>query len=93
VLGLSNYDWNLNLGETIAEWYKDRKPDGLVVMGGPNIRIDQDGIKDFLTTHSIVDAYCMLQGEVPFANFIRQLFENGQFDRKAPNPRMRLFRT
>ena len=36
VLGLSNYTWNFELSKTFARYAKSRRPDTLILMGGPH---------------------------------------------------------
>jgi radical SAM superfamily enzyme YgiQ (UPF0313 family) len=48
----------------------------VLIEGGPHIRIDKVGIKDFLTTHSLVDFYIMFEGEYPTANLVAEMLEN-----------------
>ncbi len=84
VIGFSNYDWNYNVNKTIGAWYKTLRPSGIVVMGGPNIRIDLDGIKSFFKDNSYLSAYTMYQGEIPFSNFINNIINNNGFNPSNP---------
>src|SRR6185369_17244152 len=40
ILGLSFFAWQKNLALFAARYYKSRKPDGVVVLGGPAIPCD-----------------------------------------------------
>src|SRR5262249_23721636 len=48
VLMLSNYCWNEALSVHMAKLAKRRRPDTLVVLGGPNISIEPDRQRDYL---------------------------------------------
>jgi len=73
IIGLSNYDWNINLNQTIIEIARRYNPDVFIVMGGPNIRGGDDGAREFLTRYSKIDAYIVYEGEDAFANVVRHL--------------------
>jgi radical SAM superfamily enzyme YgiQ (UPF0313 family) len=77
VLGLSNYMWNVRLDAFVGRYAKTVRPDCLVVMGGPNIRTDRDGIRAFLAEHDYVDHYCLYAGEIPFANLLTKRLAAG----------------
>jgi len=80
VLGLSNYMWNLRLNAFVGQYAKRHHPGCMVVMGGPNIRTDRDGIQAFLAANHYVDHYCLYAGEMPFANLLAaRRAENGDF--------------
>ena len=49
ILGLSNYFWNNKLNMEIGEYIHEKFPEIFIVMGGPSIRIDSEGIKTFLS--------------------------------------------
>lgn len=77
ILGLSNYMWNERLNAFAIQRLRMLNPDMLVVMGGPNIRTDKPGIKDFLDTHPDVDHYILYAAEIPFANLVGEALING----------------
>lgn len=72
VLALSNYDWNVNLNRAIIQIAKDINPNILIIMGGPNIRKSQEGIRQFLLTHQI-DMYVLREGEDGFRGIIEYI--------------------
>jgi putative methyltransferase len=80
LLGLSNYCWNYNLNAFVGGYAKKVMPELPIVMGGPNIRIDEPGIAGFLQDNPHVDCYCMFQGEEPFAALVGALLD-------TPEPR------
>jgi radical SAM superfamily enzyme YgiQ (UPF0313 family) len=64
VLMLSNYCWNENLSFHFAKLAKRLRPDMLVVMGGPNITLDDDRRIDYFNRHPEIDLYVL--GEADF---------------------------
>lgn len=78
ILGLSNYYWNNDINRQIGKYVKNRFPSTLICSGGPGIRTDRVGIKDFIDRNEHVDIYMMFEGEQPFVNFLRALMESGK---------------
>ena len=79
ILGLSNYDWNVNLNKALIKIAKEINPLVFVVMGGPNIRKKPEGVKDFLMNHSC-DLHVVNEGEDAFCNIIEYVL--GKFPLK-----------
>jgi radical SAM superfamily enzyme YgiQ (UPF0313 family) len=50
-------------------------------MGGPNIRLDDEGIQSFLELHTYVDRHVMYSGEQPMAEIIDKILELPQDER------------
>lgn len=72
MIGLSNYTWNDGLNKFAGEHIKALPDhDVPIVMGGPNIRIDEDGIEAFLQERTYVDRYVMYAGERPMAEIVQ----------------------
>ena len=75
VLALSHYNWNSNLDLAILKHMKEKNPDTLTVMGGPNFNgVDFDWIHNFFQKRSHLDAYVYGEGELSFTRLI-ELFE------------------
>ena len=72
ILALSNYDWNINLNQTIIKIAKAINPDILIIMGGPSIRKSPEGIRQFLLTHP-VDMYVINEGEDGFCGIVEYI--------------------
>lgn len=83
LIGLSNYIWNYRLNAFVGKYIKESYPQIPIVMGGPNIRFERDGIASFLKNNSYVDIYCMLEGEIPFSHIIETLLNQPAADRTA----------
>lgn len=73
LVALSNYGWNEALNGFVGRYIKERFPSMPIVMGGPNIRHDDDGIRSFLTANDFVDVYITYEGEKPFASLLEQI--------------------
>jgi len=73
IIGLSNYCWNENLNQFVASQVKEKFPHIPIVMGGPNISLGDEGIKNFLNTKSYIDAYMMFGAESIFCNLIEKM--------------------
>lgn len=79
VLALSNYSWNLELGYKLSAWAKQRDPNLIVILGGPNFPVAQDEKLEFLRDRPLVDFYIENEGEVGFTELLRML-ESYDFD-------------
>jgi len=71
VLMLSNYTWNENLSFHVAKLAKRAKPDMFVVMGGPNIPIEDDRRIAYFTEHPEIDLYVLGEGDYLAAEAVR----------------------
>jgi radical SAM superfamily enzyme YgiQ (UPF0313 family) len=76
IMAFSNYTWNHNLSLHYASIVKKIYPEVIVVMGGPNIRLDKNGISSFLREYPYVDVYIPLEGEIPFCNLVKTMVKN-----------------
>ncbi|HEY3442718.1 MAG TPA: radical SAM protein [Paludibaculum sp.] len=78
VLMLSNYMWCEALSLQFATLFKRLKPNGLVVMGGPNIPIEEERQKQYLSQHSQVDLYVLGEGDFLAAEVVRHYLDAGK---------------
>ncbi len=81
VLGLSNYAWNEELANHFAGYLKQRHPDALVAMGGPNYPLTADVQETFLRDLPNVDVYVdgpTYEGERAFLNLIERYSAVGE---------------
>lgn len=74
LVGFSNFVWNADLNNRVSRWIKSISPETIVVFGGPNIDYSSEGYKRFFTTHVAVDFYVLHQGETPFVNLLKEIF-------------------
>ena len=75
----TNYIWNLNLSYEIAQTIKEKSPETIVVFGGPNYPLDEDGQVAFLRRYTAIDFYVFRNGEIPFSLLFETL-ERYAFD-------------
>jgi len=78
VIGFSNYSWNQELNRKIMQKVSLRFPQTIICAGGPHIRTDEKGIADYLREHSVIDYYCMYEGEVPLGHLIKYFLSKGR---------------
>ncbi len=69
VVGISSYIWNWEWSKALASEVKRQYPKSLVVMGGPQVPNWSDG---FFENHPYVDIIVHGEGEVTFANILRE---------------------
>ena len=75
VVGISSYIWNWEWSKALAAEVRRQYPSSLIVMGGPQVPDFSDG---FFQGHPYVDILAHGEGEVTFANILRE--------RKKENP-------
>lgn len=76
VLGMSFFPWNRNLCLRIAKYYKELKPNGLVVFGGTNFTFIPNEQKNFLNKNPQVDIVVLCDGEYGFVEILNKYLEN-----------------
>lgn len=84
LVGFSNYTWNVGLSKFAGEWMKKKDPSLPIIMGGPNIRLEEKDIKQFLKETQYVDTYCMFAGEFSVYQILQFLLD------RPPNKRTAL---
>jgi radical SAM superfamily enzyme YgiQ (UPF0313 family) len=77
VLMLSNYLWNEALSFHFAELAKKVRPEMLVVMGGPNIPIEEFRQLDYFNQHPEIDVYVLGEGDFLAAEVVRRYLDAG----------------
>jgi len=77
VLMVSNYLWNEALSFHFAKLAKKIWPDMLVVMGGPNIPIEEFRQLDYFNQHPEIDVYVLGEGDFLAAELMRRYLEAG----------------
>ena len=84
VIGMSNYTWNHTLNRFVGKRIRSgQNPNIPIIMGGPNIRLDDEGIFLFLQLHDYVDRYAMYSGEQPMAEIISKVLEMSPDERTS----------
>ena len=82
VLMLSNYLWNEALSFHFAKLAKRIRPDMLVVMGGPNISIEESRQIEYFNSHPEIDLYVLGEGDFLAAEVVRQFLHAGKSIKK-----------
>jgi radical SAM superfamily enzyme YgiQ (UPF0313 family) len=75
----TNYMWNERLSCTFAAQIKQRHPQTVIVMGGPNYPVDIAEQQKYLELHPEIDFFVDGEGEMPFVELFKAL-ENVDFD-------------
>jgi len=73
VLGIAMYSWNSYLGLRVSELTKEKFPNCLTVVGGPDLETSNEKRREFLSQNSWVDICVEYDGEIPFAELIKRL--------------------
>src|SRR2546425_11785381 len=60
VVGFSAYVWNIRISLEVARQIKQRRPETLIVFGGPQV---PDRAEDFLRQNPFIDLACHGEGE------------------------------
>lgn len=86
VVGLSNYMWNLDLSYSIAAAIKQRRPETLIIFGGPNYPIDDGAREEWLAAHPAVDVHVSGEGEGPFTALVDAWYAQRDIDAVKRQP-------
>jgi radical SAM superfamily enzyme YgiQ (UPF0313 family) len=77
VLMLSNYMWSEQLSLHFARMAKKARPQTLVVMGGPNIFLENHRKIEFLNQHPEIDLYVLGEADFLATEVMRQFLDAG----------------
>ena len=77
ILGLSNYSWNEGINRLVEKTITRTSPETVLVSGGPHIRTDDAGIRDYLIDHPVIDYYVMFEGEWPMGFLVGMMLDRG----------------
>lgn len=66
VVGFANYIWNFDVSYAIARRIKEKRPETVIVFGGPNYPNEEDEQFKFLRSLEAVDFYVYKEGEQAF---------------------------
>lgn len=72
VLMVSNYLWNEALSLHFAKLAKRLRPETLVVMGGPNLPIEEHRQIDYVNRHPEIDVYVVGEGDFLATHIVRE---------------------
>lgn len=79
ILCFSNYSWNIEIAYKMASLAKARDPKLITVFGGPNFPLLIEEKLAFLQRRPSLDFYVELEGELGFADLVRELAQK-EFD-------------
>lgn len=78
VLMLTNYMWCEQLSLHIAREIKEMDPNTLVVMGGPNLSLEDDQKRRFMEENPEIDIYCLGEGDFLATDIVRSYLDCGK---------------
>jgi len=78
VLLMTNYIWNTRLSLLFVKYLKQHKPSALVIMGGPNISLDDTEKIDFLKKHPEIDIYVTGEGDFLATEIVSAYIDSGK---------------
>ena len=73
IIFFSNYVWNTKISLEIARQIKQKRPEVLIIFGGPNI--PDEKINDFLQLNSFVNITCHGEGELIFTHILEHYLD------------------
>ena len=79
IVGFSSYSWNHRLAEEFAIYVKDRAPDTLTLMGGPNFPLTEEEQDDWIRTMPQIDIHVRgptYEGERAFLNTVQRFIDS-----------------
>lgn len=76
IVAFSNYTWNLNLSYEYIKQIKQRHPETVTVMGGPNYGLSKEEIDLFWKRYPLIDFYIVLEGELAMVELVKALVSN-----------------
>lgn len=83
IVGFSCYVWNFQVSLTAAREVKRQHPNALVLLGGFSIPKLPDRISDLFRSHSYIDVLVHGEGELTFANFLREFINKKNYNTLA----------
>ena len=76
IIGLTCYVWNQASNDIIAEVYKQYRPDGLVIYGGPNVPGTKVDAEPYAIYRPHVDVFFYGPGEKNVKNFLKKYYND-----------------
>src|SRR5574337_40942 len=83
VLMVSNYCWNEALSFHFAKQAKRIRPDMLVVMGGPNISLEDERKIAYFSNHPEIDVYVLGEGDFLATDVVKHFLDAGKSVKKT----------
>ena len=76
ILAASNYLWNIDLSYQMICKVKEKYPETIVVIGGPNYPDVYEEQVEFIKNFPQIDFFIYKDGEIPFSRLVGKLLEN-----------------
>lgn len=73
----TNYAWNESLNQHFAKKIKELNPESLIIVGGPNIPLEDDRRKAYLKERSFIDVYVTGEGDFLAMELVRSYMDVG----------------
>ena len=83
VIGFSTYVWNDALNASFCDFVKERSPQTITVLGGPNLPLANEGRAEYMQEHANADYFFIHEGERSFTKFLEKIV-GGKLIRGAP---------
>jgi radical SAM superfamily enzyme YgiQ (UPF0313 family) len=78
IIGFSNYIWNASLSLAFAQRIKEKSPETVVVLGGPNYPLVEAEQERYLRAHPEIDFYIIKEGELAFFRLLEALAKHSR---------------
>ncbi|MFC1807510.1 B12-binding domain-containing radical SAM protein [Candidatus Omnitrophota bacterium] len=80
IVGLTNFMWNAELNRRAFEYVKEVIPSAVTIAGGPEFPVDLQLCEKYLQERKCIDFFIHLEGEVVFANLVKDFHERGNLE-------------
>jgi len=77
IFACSTYIWNDSLAHWACRVAKEKNPNVITVLGGPNFTHEKDHQLTYFSNHKEVDVRVLLEGEISFSNVINLVLKHG----------------
>lgn len=75
LVGFANYSWNLRLSYEFIKRIKKKHPNVVIICGGPNYELSDEGVHKFWETYPLIDFYIVREGEIATQQLVEHLIE------------------
>jgi len=86
IVALSNYCWNSEVSCLVFRYAKKINPKTICIAGGPEFPKEREECREYLMDRKEIDFYVYREGEVAFANLIRELQKGSNVDELKSRP-------
>ena len=86
ILGLTCYSWNQGYNDRLAHYYKNLKPDGIVIYGGPQVPENKEAREKWLNDRKFLDHCIEGPAEIAFTEWLLDLPRSYKVLKELPTP-------